>query len=548
MNSGDMSHLVPNPDDVLKLSTPDQGRLILRLLTLADHPTNDLTGPTKSQRISYNNFFNRANDFAARPKYAGKQRAVDEALMEAWAWLAGQGFLAKDPGPGPDWYFVTKSGRALLTASNPPDSTDFSAASAPDWTVPSPTMSGKEPSPPDVLGGTVFISYTWDNQSHQAWVLTFANRLRTDGINARVDQLHLRLGDRSPQFMEASVRDSEYVLVICTEAYKQKFDARRGGAGYEGHIITAEMVTEKGQGKFIPVLRQGTWETAVPTALTGIFGVDFRSNSEAEYTKLVAHLKGTVEKSPSSPEHTAADDIPDLREYWQQRRLLGSTPLFTRIQQRPRWCIWVRPAEFRRARFRNLDQSANFMRRFAALGKWRYPAFLEDRLERGDDWVACENEDNGKHHLYLERWVLFRSAQFVQNLALDEQAQLGDRTHVLEILDRVTAAYECAAAMAHEGVLSGRAVLTFSFDNVDGRQLTWPKDAIGDENHVDSKTWSEHRQFEILRVANAEQLASNGRELALDTALEIYAAFRWSDVPKASLKAEQMRRFGNISF
>ena len=74
---------------------------------------------------------------------------------------------------------------------------------------------------------------------HRADPYRTAARRTADNINARVDQLHLRLGDRSPQFMEESVRDSEYVLVICTETYKQKFDARKGGAGYEGHIITA---------------------------------------------------------------------------------------------------------------------------------------------------------------------------------------------------------------------------------------------------------------------------------------------------------------------
>jgi hypothetical protein len=122
MNSADMFQLVPNPDDLLNFDAPEQGKLILRLLTLADNPDQQPTGVGKSARISYHNFFNRANDFASPPRYGGRQRAVDDELMEAWAWLAGQAYLAKDPGPGADWYFVTKSGRAFITAIPAPDS------------------------------------------------------------------------------------------------------------------------------------------------------------------------------------------------------------------------------------------------------------------------------------------------------------------------------------------------------------------------------------------------------------------------------------------
>lgn len=347
MNSADMVHLVPNPDDLLNVSMPEQGRLILRLLTLADNPTNELTGPTKSGRFSYHNFFNRANDFAAPPKYGGEQRAVDEALMGAWAWLAGQGHLAKDPGAGSDWYFVTKAGRAFITAARvlpvsgssethlPPSARESSERNDPGQETPRPT---------------VFISYTWENDNHQAWVLAFAKRLRDDdGINARLDQLHLRLGDRSPQFMEGSVRDSDYVLVICTESYKRKFDARQGGAGYEGHIITAEMVSEKGRGKFIPILRQGSWDTSIPTALTGIFGVDLRHDSLKEYRKLVTHLKSPDGTSPTE-NHSSAGGPPDSPSVITQSGEVFSEPLFLPKEDMPlvtetrslRLVVWIR--------------------------------------------------------------------------------------------------------------------------------------------------------------------------------------------------------------
>ena len=179
-------------------------------------------------------------------------------------------------------------------------------------------------------------------------------------------------------------------------------------------------------------------------------------------------------------------------------------------------------------------------------GRNRYPVFSENSLERGDEWIACEREDESERHSYLQRWVLFRSAQFVQNLALERQIELGDRTHALEILDRVTVAYECAAAMAKEGVLSDSAALTFRFYNVDGRQVTWPKDITGYENHVHPDSWCEDHEFEIRRIVKAGRLVSDGRVLALDTAMAIYSVFRWLNPPKTLLESEQTQRFGQI--
>lgn len=67
-----------------------------------------------------------------------------------------------------------------------------------------------------------FISYAWESEEHRARVKALADRLLADGIEAIVDQYDLELGDRLPQFMEQSVRSSDYVLIVCTPAYKQK--------------------------------------------------------------------------------------------------------------------------------------------------------------------------------------------------------------------------------------------------------------------------------------------------------------------------------------
>jgi hypothetical protein len=237
---------------------------------------------------------------------------------------------------------------------------------------------------PDVLNndsGTwkVFISYSWDSEEHKVWVLAFANRLRDDGIDAILDQTHLHFGGRTLEFMERSVRDSRTVLVICTEGDKHRFDGRDGGAGYEGHIITADILNSAGMNKFIPVLRQGDWTTAMPTALGGIYGVDARADSVEAYKELVRLLHGLdkirpVGRAPDWLQEKGAHvlvSVPVIsekpavaiasQEYCHQRERLADLESVLKIWQMPHWRIWSRPEEFRKARFRNLDYCAQFV-------------------------------------------------------------------------------------------------------------------------------------------------------------------------------------------
>jgi TIR domain len=103
----------------------------------------------------------------------------------------------------------------------------------------------------------VFVSYSWDGEEHCGWVHNFATRLRAEGVDAKLDQWDVHLGDPLPDFMERAVRENDFVLVVCTPKYKKRSDGRIGGGGYEGDILTAEVYSRGNQRKFIPVLRKG---------------------------------------------------------------------------------------------------------------------------------------------------------------------------------------------------------------------------------------------------------------------------------------------------
>lgn len=144
----------------------------------------------------------------------------------------------------------------------------------------------------DVHSPTAFISYAQESENHKAWVREFAARLRQSGIDASIDQWSLHLGDELPEFMERSIRENDYVLIVCTPTYKIKSNNRQGGVGYEGDIITGELFSQRNQRKFIPVLQQGSWAQSCPTWLAGKLGVDLSRDDafEAQYQNLVTTI------------------------------------------------------------------------------------------------------------------------------------------------------------------------------------------------------------------------------------------------------------------
>jgi TIR domain len=145
-----------------------------------------------------------------------------------------------------------------------------------------------------------FVSYSWDNPVHKKWVKELATRLRGDGVDVMLDQWEVVPGDQLPKFMETAIRDNSYVLIICTPHYKKKSDERLGGVGYEGDIMTAEVLTQNNDRKFIAALRSGTWATSIPSWLKGKYSIDFSGEpySEDEYHDLLITLHNKRAQPP----------------------------------------------------------------------------------------------------------------------------------------------------------------------------------------------------------------------------------------------------------
>lgn len=148
---------------------------------------------------------------------------------------------------------------------------------------------------------TAFISYSWDSEEHKAWVKSLATRLRTaDGIDVILDRWEAIPGAQLPEFMERAIRENNYVLIVCTPKYKQRSDDRKGGVGYEGDIMTAEVMSKRNHKKFIPILRESDDSKSIPTWLCGKYRIDLRFDpySEEQYSDLTNTILGKREVAP----------------------------------------------------------------------------------------------------------------------------------------------------------------------------------------------------------------------------------------------------------
>jgi hypothetical protein len=126
-----------------------------------------------------------------------------------------------------------------------------------------------------------FISYSWDSEEHKDWVRHFGEILQKNGVYVYLDQWDTRPGMDLPQYMEESIRECDFVILICTPKFSEKANKGTGGVGYEKSIVTGELFTDiSKQTKFIPIIRVGSPSESLPSYLKPKLFVDFTDDTQ----------------------------------------------------------------------------------------------------------------------------------------------------------------------------------------------------------------------------------------------------------------------------
>lgn len=148
----------------------------------------------------------------------------------------------------------------------------------------------------------VFISYSWDSDNHKDNVLKLADRLRHDGIDCNIDQYEVAPPEGWPRWMSNQIDKSDFVLVVCTEQYKRRFQGKEEpgkgkGVTWEGAIINQVIYdyNQRKKTKFIPIIFSSQQANYIPPEISGFtrYLLNTESlDSDRAYEDIYRHLTG----------------------------------------------------------------------------------------------------------------------------------------------------------------------------------------------------------------------------------------------------------------
>lgn len=174
----------------------------------------------------------------------------------------------------------------------------------------------------------VFISYAWEDEEFSQEILDFSNKLRANGIDANIDQYEENPDMGWPIWMEQQIETSDYVLVVATKTYLDKYLQLQQGKGVSWEISSIYQSLYNLQGhndKFIPVILKESDKEYVPKALQPYTIY----NIYAQFEKLTNRIKGikNVKKPP------VADILPPKP----RKRMFVATPIDLELWDRAQW-------------------------------------------------------------------------------------------------------------------------------------------------------------------------------------------------------------------
>ena len=168
----------------------------------------------------------------------------------------------------------------------------------------------------------VFISYSHDSDEHAACVLALSNCLRRKGIDCDIDQYDPAPEEGWPVWMLQKMQDANYVLMICTETYRRRFEQREEigkglGVTWEGTLAHNILYRDGSRSsKFIPVVFEVTDLEHIPDMFSHFSHYDLEK--ARVFNHLYQHLRGELgaEKPPVGKPHFQrtinSDDLPSV--------------------------------------------------------------------------------------------------------------------------------------------------------------------------------------------------------------------------------------------
>ncbi|WP_027955524.1 toll/interleukin-1 receptor domain-containing protein [Halobacillus kuroshimensis] len=160
----------------------------------------------------------------------------------------------------------------------------------------------------------VFISYSWDDKSHEQWVMDLVVELRNNGVDASFDKYVTQSKTTNLyQMMINNMRNNDNVIIVLTEKFAKKADEIQGGVGFETLLSLPDI--QEDPNRFIFILKhQGNFKEAFPFHLRGYYAIDFSEDEffDEKFLELLHRIEGVpmYEKVPLGKKR----DLKPIRE------------------------------------------------------------------------------------------------------------------------------------------------------------------------------------------------------------------------------------------
>lgn len=148
----------------------------------------------------------------------------------------------------------------------------------------------------------VFLSYARTNFEYADSIIEFASTLRSDGIDASLDEWDLKPGNDIYHFMESKIKsEADFVLLMINAEFTEKANKRKDGAGAEIQMIAKEVYENVEQGRIIPVIwqRDEEGEIRLPNIVESRYYIDL--SSDQKFGENYELLLRTLFNKPKNP-------------------------------------------------------------------------------------------------------------------------------------------------------------------------------------------------------------------------------------------------------
>lgn len=182
----------------------------------------------------------------------------------------------------------------------------------------------------------VFISYSHQNEAYEKQMLEFANRLRSDGIDAEIDLYNPVPPEGWQRWMENQIVRSDYTIVVCGESYWEKcYNDHAKGITWEVNMVYQMLYDQKGSNtKFIPVFWNDGDERFILTPLRPY--TYYNIGTQEGYEGLWRHILNIPKyKKPELGE--IREDKYEALPPKSQRTMFFSTPIDIEKWDKARW-------------------------------------------------------------------------------------------------------------------------------------------------------------------------------------------------------------------